>query len=345
MKNFFLQKKWMVIFIFLFSFSLVSALDVSENPSVKGVVITPPTAAVNYSIQNVNSSEYWDNLDDPSDISISDLAAATATLDLGSENFQTTGLLQNGLGDSITIEEIKDAYDKRVDSWVAPLDLTSNIASIILQENNLQIVADGLDTIQDIDTSANFEAASFTGTAGAHSFAGTSDFGNVEAEAIVNFYGENGYIEMYWDDGLFFENSTWIRLRDAYNSLYKLGKCEVGGDSTGICLRAISNPVSAETLFKVEASGGRDELAVYHNTHIATRNPCIKLSEGTSDEVSICAYSSQNFLINSTINSYGYKVNGTAGISDSSSYWLCTADDCSSTCQVTIIGGIITGCT
>lgn len=33
-----------------------------------------------------------------------------------------------------------------------------------------------------------------------------------------------------------------------------------------------------------------------------------------------------------------------SGITDSSSYWLCTASDCSTTCQVSIVGGAITGC-
>ena len=36
---------------------------------------------------------------------------------------------------------------------------------------------------------------------------------------------------------------------------------------------------------------------------------------------------------------------GSVGINDASSYWLCTAADCSTKCQVTINDGIITGCT
>lgn len=39
-----------------------------------------------------------------------------------------------------------------------------------------------------------------------------------------------------------------------------------------------------------------------------------------------------------------FQVNGVAGITDNTSYWLCTAADCSTKCQVTIKGGIITGC-
>lgn len=40
-----------------------------------------------------------------------------------------------------------------------------------------------------------------------------------------------------------------------------------------------------------------------------------------------------------------FACNGSSGITDSTSYWLCTASDCSTSCQVTICGGIITGCT
>jgi hypothetical protein len=39
-----------------------------------------------------------------------------------------------------------------------------------------------------------------------------------------------------------------------------------------------------------------------------------------------------------------FRVGGTQGITDSSSYWLCTAADCSTKCQVSIKGGIIVGC-
>lgn len=35
---------------------------------------------------------------------------------------------------------------------------------------------------------------------------------------------------------------------------------------------------------------------------------------------------------------------GTAGLDSSTDYWLCTASDCSTTCQLTIKDGLITGC-
>lgn len=40
-----------------------------------------------------------------------------------------------------------------------------------------------------------------------------------------------------------------------------------------------------------------------------------------------------------------YEVDGVQGITDNTSYWLCTASDCATTCQADIDGGIITGCT
>jgi hypothetical protein len=45
------------------------------------------------------------------------------------------------------------------------------------------------------------------------------------------------------------------------------------------------------------------------------------------------------------IDTSGLTINGTQGLTDSTSYWLCTAADCSTKCQVTITNGLITACT
>ena len=45
-----------------------------------------------------------------------------------------------------------------------------------------------------------------------------------------------------------------------------------------------------------------------------------------------------------TISAGSYEAGGVAGITDNTSYWLCTAADCSSRCQLTITSGLITGC-
>lgn len=45
-----------------------------RDSSSPNVIITHPAAAANYSIVNVNSSQYWDNLNSPSDINHNDLA-------------------------------------------------------------------------------------------------------------------------------------------------------------------------------------------------------------------------------------------------------------------------------
>jgi hypothetical protein len=54
----------LVLFIVL---PIVSAVSIGESDS-DGVVITPPEVPTNFSIQNVNSSDFWDNLDTPLDI-------------------------------------------------------------------------------------------------------------------------------------------------------------------------------------------------------------------------------------------------------------------------------------
>jgi len=40
-----------------------------------------------------------------------------------------------------------------------------------------------------------------------------------------------------------------------------------------------------------------------------------------------------------------YSGSSNQGITDNTSYWFCTAADCSSTCQVIIEDGLIVGCT
>ena len=68
------MKKIIYALLFLFFISFASAaiiIQESEKPNIK---ITHPTAASNYSLINVNNSDYWDNLNTPADINHNDLA-------------------------------------------------------------------------------------------------------------------------------------------------------------------------------------------------------------------------------------------------------------------------------
>jgi len=90
-----------------------------------------------------------------------------------------------------------------------------------------------------------------------------------------------------------------------------------------------------ELQFFTQSNGAADALATPRMLIDATGN------------VGIGTTTPQNTLnvvgaINATS---GYTTQSGTGVTDSSSYWLCTADDCSSTCQVEIDGGIIVGCT
>lgn len=62
----------------------------------------------------------------------------------------------------------------------------------------------------------------------------------------------------------------------------------------------------------------------------------IKVLTGTG---SVANFEASTFYVDGGIQS-----NGNSGINDSSSYWLCTSSDCTSTCQVRIDNGVITGC-
>jgi len=64
------------ILIIIITFSPVIADSVGNVGDNEGrVVYTPPPSTIT---QNVNSSEYWDNLDDPSDINLNDLGDVNA---------------------------------------------------------------------------------------------------------------------------------------------------------------------------------------------------------------------------------------------------------------------------
>jgi len=52
-----------------------------------------------------------------------------------------------------------------------------------------------------------------------------------------------------------------------------------------------------------------------------------------------------NLSVDGSVTADTYWSGGAQGITDSSSYWLCSAADCSTKCQVTIADGLITGCT
>lgn len=70
-----------------------------------------------------------------------------------------------------------------------------------------------------------------------------------------------------------------------------------------------------------------------------------KLYFSSSLDTNIYRSAANTLRTDDTFQAGGYKSSdGAAGISDSSSYWFCTSSDCSSTCQVEIKDGLITGC-
>ena len=90
---------------------------------------------------------------------------------------------------------------------------------------------------------------------------------------------------------------------------------------------------------------GQDQVTTESNQlYIANTNTATPLIYGEFDNTYL--------EINGDANVTGYiqgqdyySGDGSQGITDTTSYWLCTAADCSSSCQVSIKDGLITGCT
>ncbi len=84
--------KILIFFLLIFSLSFVSGLDVRTTPDVVGVNIVPITVSgitFNNNTGSVNSSDFWDNLDTPADISGSEFwyNQTTASLEQGQDIF------------------------------------------------------------------------------------------------------------------------------------------------------------------------------------------------------------------------------------------------------------------
>lgn len=89
--------------------------------------------------------------------------------------------------------------------------------------------------------------------------------------------------------------------------------------------------------FKLDVSGG---------LRIEGSNRLYFGGTGAGDTLGNIYHDGTDFVFSDTIKPTGYKSSdGTSGITNSSSYWFCTAADCSTKCQVNIKDGLIVGCT
>jgi len=77
-------------------------------------------------------------------------------------------------------------------------------------------------------------------------------------------------------------------------------------------------------------------LAMYFLGGIIVFLPIVLMGEIDSLDLSV--------LSDTFLRLDGNNSNASFGLTDNSSYWLCTSADCSSSCQVRIIGGFITNC-
>ena len=140
-----------------------------------------------------------------------------------------------------------------------------------------------------------------------------------------------------------------LRVVDGSPYIYAFSESGTSGPEAKIRLGIVSDGTSPGssgywyyTDMKSYAAGGGGET-IYT---IKTRLSATEEFTANNGKVGILDTTpSYELDVNGEVNAVsGFRSGGTAGLDDSTSYWLCTADDCSSTCQVTISGGIITGC-
>jgi len=161
-----MEKKILILFLFVFLFGFISAVDIGESERNNyGVVIDVPDVPINYSlIPTVNSSDFWDDLDTPTDIShswLSDLAWSVA------------GHIMD-----ITLDMAGNDIDNVGDLTIGTLNITGNfIYGDIYLDDFFSGPCSSGEAIQDID-----EWGSFTCT----------NIGNITSDDLVNYLNLSG---------------------------------------------------------------------------------------------------------------------------------------------------------
>lgn len=120
-------------------------------------------------------------------------------------------------------------------------------------------------------------------------------------------------------------------------------------NGSGVEYGTVANPIvfydmnNAGGLYGRITDGSVYQMPVY--TSANTVGPSsILIDNGTNIGVGT-SVPSQKLQVAGTVKATGFASGTATGISNSSSYWLCTASDCATKCQVTITAGLITGCT
>ena len=129
------------------------------------------------------------------------------------------------------------------------------------------------------------------------------------------------------------------------------------GTLTPISELEIKANASIKPEFRINNTGGATGIFIASSSfQIGTETPQ-NIDFFTNNSVVVTIDTSGNMGIGTTTpgsalevtgatnSTSGYIMGANTGVTDSSSYWLCTSNDCSTTCQVEISGGIITGCT
>ncbi len=170
-------------------------------------------------------------------------------------------------------------------------------------------ILDGTQNIYSVDPNSNIAILSDGSAAGI--------FYNSSYKASLGVNGYAGYLE----DG----SSNNITLADGTYAVNATGMSQFNSGTTNVVMHdgTYALNVSGTSNF----SDGANSVQLTDNTYAVNATGGI--------------YASGDIQTGTSFKSSS----GNQGIDDTSSYWLCTASDCSTTCQVSIESGIITGCT
>jgi|26BtaG_2_1085354.scaffolds.fasta_scaffold01132_10 hypothetical protein len=136
---------------------------------------------------------------------------------------------------------------------------------------------------------------------------------------------------------LYIWNSTTLEYNDTQNitggsDMASWNITLTGGSYTWNCLAYDAGGLSDwATNFTLTANAYRRELARWEDKN------------DVNNKVTLFANGEMNMKVLDVLDTL--KADGSTGVTDSSSYWLCTAADCSTSCQVNIKKGLIVGCT
>lgn len=192
-----MNKELLVILLLVFCSLAYATLDVGSgsNGAVNVVVIEQPLPeGVNYTLVNTNSSNFWDALDDPSDIYLGDLSSSTFTL--GNGESIIFDYLTVGLENLYRIELLNGILDAGGDLVLSSVERTLNANNgYVMLDFLTQGIVDFIDNNIVTTGTINASQVLVNGTAVLTSYTDTDTLWSIDNIYLNNISGVLTYNE------------------------------------------------------------------------------------------------------------------------------------------------------